>query len=91
MITLVIVNVIGVRKINNLGNNMKLIKKAFIFENDHEIKEFIKLLKEMRKCKVSLVRSLSNEFVLHNGKPSIPDYDFGYTKNILLRNNKDKN
>lgn len=64
---------------------MKLIKKNFVFENDAEIKEFIKLLKEMRRCKVSLVRGLPGDFRLHNGKPSIPDYQAGFKRNVLLR------
>ena len=66
---------------------MKLIEKNFIFESDEEIKEFIKLLKEMRKCKVSLIRSLPGVFSLHNGKPSIPDYRQGFSINKLLRDN----
>lgn len=64
---------------------MKLIKKNFVFENDDELKEFIKLLKKMRKCKVSLWRSLPNGYGLHNGKPSIPDYEAGYSRSALLR------
>ena len=63
---------------------MKLIKKNFIFENNDEIKEFIKLLKTMKNCKVSYWRGLPNGYGLHNGKPSILDYNAGYTKSSLL-------
>lgn len=59
---------------------MEKIKKDFVFENDDEIKEFIKLLKEMRKSNVSLWKSLPSGYGLHNGKPSIRDYNLGYSR-----------
>ena len=64
---------------------MRLIKKDFYFESDEEIKEFIKLLKDMRKSQISYWQSLPKGYGLHNGKPSIPDYECGYTRFSELR------
>ena len=64
---------------------MKLIDKIFIFETEEEIKEFIKLLKDMKKSSISLVRSLPEGFELHNGKPSISDFNAGFSTSKFLR------
>lgn len=67
-------------------NGKNPARKILMFESDDEIKEWIKELKKMRKNKVSIQWYFDKKFSLHNGKPSIPDYQAGFFKNELLRN-----
>lgn len=65
-------------------------KIVFVFENNEEIKEFESVLKDMRKSKISLQYypfENNNKYSIHNGKPSIPEYDAGKTKSGLLTDN----
>lgn len=75
---------------------LKTIKKdkkvIFVFENNEEIKQFESVLKDMRKSKVSIQYypfEKNNKYSIHNGKPSIPEYDVGKTKSGLLTDNRE--
>lgn len=64
---------------------MRKIGELFVFDDDEDIKNVIDLLKRMRKSKVSLEATFDSGLKLHNGKPSIPEHNAGFTKSKLLR------
>ena len=58
--------------------------KILMFESDDEIREWIIELKKMIRGKISNQWFFYKGLSLHNGKPSIPDYHCGYSKNELI-------